>query len=377
MHTANSQSKSQSHDPIRVHLRNLRMVHLRNLWLVLVLILPSTLMAADLPKPTGSTIVSPDAQIELLHTRQVEVEGGLTEGPAVAPDGSIYFSDILRGTNKGMILRFDPKARKTTVFANDSGKSNGLIFDSQGRLVGAQGADYGGRQIVRWDVETGKRTVLADRYQGKKFNSPNDLCLDDQGRVYFSDPRYIGHEPRELEHRAVYRINKDGSVVEVTHNISKPNGLAISPDGKTLYVSEHDNGTDNNDDPEAKPGPRTMRIYAFPLGPDGLPSGPRKTLVDFGEVAGCDGMTVDEHGNLYLAVRNPKRPGVMVVNPEGKEIGFIPTGPPDQEEVSAPVGLPSNVEFGINDEANMLYITAGVSLYRIPLKVKGYHRQYR
>ena len=332
--------------------------------------------ADELAKPTGDTIVSPDAKLELLFTRTAKIEGGLTEGPAVAPDGSIYFSDIPSGTDKGMILRFDPKTKETTVFAEDSYKSNGLICDSEGNLLAAEGADFGGRCVSRWNLKTGQRTVVADRFQGKRFNAPNDICVDRQGRIYFTDPKYVGAETRELEHRSVYRIDRDGTVIEMTHDVAKPNGLAISPDGKTLYVADHDNGTDRID-PAAKdnPKPGVMAIHAFPLGDDGKINGPRRTIVDFGNQPGCDGMTVDEKGNVYLTVRSLKRPGVLVVDPNGKEVAFIPTGATNQKSDS-PIGLPSNVEFGLGEEANVLYVTIDKSLYRIPLKVKGFHVQY-
>jgi gluconolactonase len=344
----------------------------------LCLLMTVTSLAAELPKPTGDRIVSADAKLELLFTRSANISGGLTEGPAVAPDGSIYFSDIPFGKDNGMILRFDPRTRQTTVFTDNSGKSNGLIFDSAGNLLACEGAGYGGRCISRWDVKTGKRTVIADKYGGKRFNAPNDICLDSAGRIYFSDPRYIGDEPRELKHRAVYRIDRDGSVHEVTHEISKPNGVAISPDGKTLYVAEHDNGTDKIDPTQPPPPQGPMAIYAFPLDQQGNVAGKRRTLVDFGEEKGCDGMTVDEHGNIYLTVRSSNRPGVKVVNPEGQEIAFIPTGPQNQKvDVDhPPVGLPSNVEFGLGEQSNVLYVTIDVSLYRIPLKARGFHRQF-
>ncbi len=345
---------------------------------LLYLVIPLS-AAEKIDPPTGSAIVGKNARLEKLFTRQVKSEGGLTEGPAVAPDGSIYFSDILRGTTKGMILRFDPKTKKTTVFAKNSHKSNGLIFNSKGELLACEGADYGGRGYAKWNIKTGKRTVIANRYRGKRFNAPNDICLDRQGRMYVTDPRYLGRESRELKYRAVYRINTDGTVVEITHNVSKPNGIAISPDGKTLYLADHDNGTDAIDPDKAKPKPGPMKIYAFPLGNDGLINGPRKTIVDFGTEAGCDGMTVDSQGRIYLTARSPSRPGVKVITPAGKEIAFIPTGPkmqkPDKDH--PPIGLPSNVEVGIGKEINVLYITVGVSLYRIRLKAKGYHVQYR
>ncbi len=334
----------------------------------------SITFADELPKPTGDGIVSADAKLEHLFTRSAKIQKGLTEGPAVAPDGSIYFSDIPFGTDHGMILRFDPKTKMTTVFTDDSGKSNGLICDAEGQLLACEGSDLGGRCVSRWDLKSGKKTVIANLFQGKHFNAPNDICLDRHGRIYFTDPKYVGAEPRELEYRSVYRIEKDGTVLEITHDVGKPNGIALSPDGKTMYLADHDNGTDRIGSDE-KPKPGAMKIYAFPLGDDGKVNEPRKTLYDFGDQPGCDGMTIDEKGNIYLTARSPKRPGVLVLDPSGKEIAFIPTGLPNQSSEAA-VGLPSNVEFGIGSEAHVLYITIDVSLYRIPLKVKGFHVQF-
>jgi gluconolactonase len=330
--------------------------------------------AAELPPPSGSGIVDASARLELLFTRQAKIEGGLTEGPTVAPDGSIYFSDIPFGKDKGLIMRFDPKTKLTEVFASDSRKSNGLKFGPGGHLYACEGADEGGRAISRWNVKTRQRTVLAERYMGKRFNAPNDLCIDLQGRIYFSDPKYVGSESRELEHRAVYRVDPDGKVIEVTHDIEKPNGLALSPDQRTLYVADHNNGTDRIDpNVKAEPPPQrgAMKIYAFPLGADGLVAGPRKTLVDFGSEAGCDGMTVDAQGHVYLTARSVKRPGVLVIDPAGNEVAFIPTGMPNQSDDGA-TGLPSNVTFGIGEESQTLYITVDKSLYRIRLKVAGF-----
>ena len=337
----------------------------------LVVVLSANLSAfAELPKPTGETIVSPDAKLELLYTRTAKIQGGLTEGPNAAPDGSIYFSDIPFGEDKGLILRFDPKTKKTTVFKEDSLKSNGLKFDAQGRLVACQGSDFGGRAVVRYDIKTGEMTVLADKYQGKRFNAPNDLVIDRLGRIYFSDPKYLGTEKRELEHRAVYRIETDGSVIEITHDVEKPNGVALSPDGKTFYLADHNNGTDRIGSDE-KPKKGAMKVYAFPLDADGKVNGPRKTLYDFGTQNGCDGMTVDSQGHIYLTSRSMKRPGVLVLNPAGKEVAFIPTGLPQAEDATEPVGIPSNVTFGIGEESQTLYITVDKSLFRIGLKVAG------
>ena len=325
-------------------------------------------------EPVENPIVPADAKLELLHTRQVKLNSGLTEGPTAAPDGKIYFTDMPFGKDNGMILCFDPKTMKTTVFTDNSGKSNGLAFDGNGNLLSCDGADGGSRSVRRWNLKTGKSETVADRYQGKRFNSPNDLCLDAKGRIYFTDPRYGGTEPRELPSEAVYRIERDGTVVLITSEVEKPNGVCLSPDQRTLYVGDHNNGGNrlSPDDPEPVRG--AMKIYAFPLDEDGLVNGPRKTLVDFGKENGSDGMRVDAQGNLYIAARSLARPGILVVDPTGKELAFIATGPTNQTGLFEEWrGIPSNVEFGVGDDSNTLYVTIDKSLYRIRLKARGFH----
>src|ERR1051326_1256670 len=125
---------------------------MRSLWiLVLAFALPPACLAADIPTPTGDAIVAGDAKLELLFTRSLEITGGLTEGPAVAPDGSIYFSDIPFGKDKGKTMRFDPKTKKTEIFAKDSHKSNGLFCNAKGELIACEGSDHGGRCVSRWN----------------------------------------------------------------------------------------------------------------------------------------------------------------------------------------------------------------------------------
>jgi gluconolactonase len=335
-----------------------------------------TMMVASGAEPAENAIVPADAKLELLHTRQAKLNSGLTEGPAVAPDGSIYFTDMPFGADNGMILRLDPKTQKVGVFTDKAFKSNGLAFDLEGRLLSCDGADGGGRCIRRWDLKTAQSVVIADRFEGKRLNSPNDLCVDLKGRIYFTDPRYGGTEPRELKHEAVYRIQTDGSVIEITRDVEKPNGLALSPDQRTLYLADHNNGGNRllPTDPEPKRG--AMKVYAFPLDQDGRVNGPRSTLVDFGKENGCDGMRVDTQGNLYLAIRSLARPGILVIDSTGKELAFLPTGPTNQKGLFEEWrGIPSNVEFGIGPDSNLLYVTIDKSLYRIRLKTHGFHPQ--
>lgn len=331
-----------------------------------------TVLALGITARGADDLVPPGSELELLYTRSAPIKGGLTEGVAVAPDGSMYFSEIPFGGDKGMIMRFDPKTKQTTVFATDSHKSNGLMFDAKGSLIACEGSDGGGRSVARWDVKTGKREVIADKYMGKRFNACNDLAIDEKGRIYFTDPRYLGTETRELKHRAVYRIDTDGTVVEVTHDIEKPNGIAVSPDQKTLYVADHNNGTDRIDPTAPAPKKGAMKVYAFPLGSDGLVDGPRRTFHDFGDEEGSDGMTVDTEGRVYLAARTPSRPGILTLDPSGKEVAFIKTGKPQKGE-REPSGNPSNCDFGIGDDKNLLYVTVDKSLYRIRLNATGYH----
>jgi gluconolactonase len=342
------------------------------LWLISLSLARCT--AAD---PPENPIFPEGAKLEVLYTRQAKLNSGLCEGPAVAPDGSVYFTDMPFGKDDGLIVRYDPKTNKTSLFTDKAFKSNGLAFDLEGNLLACDGADGGGRCVRRWNLKTGESKVVADRYMGKRLNSPNDLVVDLKGRIYFTDPRYVGAELRELAKEAVYRIEKDGSVIEITHDVEKPNGLGLSPDQKTLYVADHNNGGNRQspDDPAPKRG--AMKIYAFPLDGDGLVKGERRTLVDFGKESGCDGMRIDTQGNLYMAIRSLARPGVMVIDPQGKKLAFLPTGEPNQtsDRFEDWKGIPSNVEFGVGDQSNTLYVTIDKTLNRVAVKTKGFHPQ--
>jgi gluconolactonase len=268
-------------------------------------------------------------------------EGEFTEGPAYGPDACVYFSDI-----GNRIMKYDPATGKTTEYRNPSGRANGLDFDKEGRLLAAEGANKGGNRRVTRTEKDGKITILADKWNGKKLNSPNDLTTDAKGRVYFTDPRYVGDEPREIDIEAVYRIDPDGKVTQLITDVEKPNGIIIAPDMKTLYVA------DSN--PKGK-----QQLVAFPLKDDGS-VGAKKVLFDFGKERGIDGMSVDVKGNIWGMAGSGDKGGLYVFSPEGKQLAFVPT--PE---------TPTNCCFGGKDK-KMLYVTAGKSLYRMPVNVEGF-----
>jgi len=336
---------------------------------MVALVLTSISLGAAAQQP----IVPPNAKVEKIFDATV-----LTEGVAVAPDGMVYFSDITfshkakddKGAiEAGHIWKYDPASGKTIIFRSPSGMSNGIKFDAQGNMIIAEGADYGGRRVIRTDMKTGKSYIIAAMFESRQLNSPNDITIDNKGRIYFSDPRYLGHEPIDQGIMAVYRIDPDGSLHRIITDAGKPNGVCISPDQKTLYVVSNDNGTSGMErlpDPKATNVPAVplrkgnMALLAYDLADDGTAKF-RKTLVDYAPYDGPDGLVVDTAGNLYVAVRAENRPGICVYSPDGAELAYIPTE------------VPTNVGFGRGNDSNLLYITAGKSLYRIRLNCKGYH----
>jgi gluconolactonase len=295
-----------------------------------------TVAAAVLPLTAGEDIIPANAKLEKLWS-----EGEFTEGPAHGPDGCIYFSDI-----GNRILKFNPKTGKTNDYRNPSGRANGLDFDPEGRLVACEGANTGGNRRVTITDKDGTVRVLTDRYKGKRFNSPNDCTIDTKGRVYFTDPRYVGNEPREIDTESVYRVDPDGTVTQIISDVTKPNGIVLSPDMKTLYLAEsHPKGD--------------RLLLSYPLRADGT-VGARKVLYDFKEDRGIDGMCVDVKGNIHATAGQGKTGGVYVFTPEGKKIGFVST--PE---------TPTNCVFG-DANRKTLYVTAGRSLYRVKLNVEGF-----
>jgi gluconolactonase len=300
---------------------------------------------ADLLAPDGKTTVS--ARVAFL------------EGPAVDADGNLFFSDIFNNR----ILKMDSKGVVST-FRADSGRTNGNTFDAQGRLISCEGTEQGvgRRRMVRTDMTTGQITVLTERFEGKRYNSPNDVCVDTLGRIWFTDP-YYGDDPSILEMgaEAVYRIDPDGKMTRVLSqpDIERPNGIAITPDNKTLYVI----------DSHPRPG-GNRKIWAFEVSAEGTLSGQR-LVFDFGKGRGGDGMRLDMQGNLWVAagIIIPRTggetaevpPGIYVITPQGKLIGRIPI----------PEDVITNLAFGGPDHKT-LYVVSGKSVFKIPLRVAGY-----
>lgn len=302
-------------------------------------------------------IVPQGAQLETLWE-----EGGFTEGAAVASDGTLYFSDFAQpfDLRPARIMKFDPKSGKTTIHCSDSKMANGLMFDRRGRLIACCASPLGGQRALVEVLPSGTLRTIVGTYEGKRFNSPNDLVIDRHGRIYFSDPKYVGPEKMELPSMDVYRFDPDGSLHRVTFDISKPNGVILSPDGRVLYVAETDNGTADSKR-DLNPTKGRMTLNAFPVKNDGT-LGTKTVLVDFGGNTGIDGMTVDVWGNIYAAVRSTERYGIIVYSPAGKERAYIKTPT-----------LPTNCCFGVREQAMTLYVTAGRGFYGIDLKLAGHH----
>ncbi len=299
---------------------------------------------------------------------RIESRVAFTEGPAWRPDGNVFFTDIVNNR----ILRRDPQGQ-LQVYRCPSGRANGLAFDNEGRLLACEGGGEGGNRRVTRTELNGSITVLTDRYGGKRFNSPNDLCVNSHGRIYFTDPRYgprddveqIDSTGKIIE--GVYRIDPSGRVVRIiSHQVDRPNGIAVSADNQHLFVADN-----VNDGPNAVGGNR--RLWRFDLKADGnVNFASRKLLFDWGSDRGPDGLTLDNEGRVYAAAgfNTPNPPaetaekhkaGVYIIHPlEGGVIGFIPV----------PEDMATNCTFGGAD-GKTLFITAGHKLWSFPMNVAG------
>ncbi len=309
-----------------------------------------TLGSVERLDPRFDRLLAPDARIEIL------ADGfDWSEGPIWFPGegGYLLFSDVPRNT----VYRWS-EGTKVRVFLKPSGYtgatprggepgSNGLNADAQGRLVLCQ---HGDRRVARLTPDGGGFATLADRYDGKRFNSPNDSAYKSNGDLYFTDPPYGlpggNTDPtREQPHNGVYRLGRDGVVTLLTTAMTFPNGLAFSPDERTLYVANSD--------------PAKAIWTAFPVQDDGT-LGPGRLFFDATPLAKAgkkglpDGMKVDRDGNLFATGPG----GVLVFDPDGTHLGTLNTGQ-------------NTANCGWGGDGSDLYITADMYLARVRTKTKG------
>lgn len=298
--------------------------HLRSVAVLLALAVP----ALGQDKIPGLGPVGP---VKKLHTGFE-----FTEGPAADAAGNVYFSDI----PKERIHKIDLDG-KLSVFREKTNHSNGLMFNGKGELVACEMDG----QVAAYSADGKNRRVVADKYDGKRFNAPNDLVVDQHGGVYFTDPEFQAPMPFPQGIRSVYYAAADGKVTRLfDKDQPNPNGVILSPDEKTLYVIPSS----------------SARMMAYPVtGPGKIGEG--KVFCELEQAKGQkdrggDGLTVDVKGNLYIT----SGLGLQVFDPAGKKLGVIPV--PEQ---------PANVTFGGKD-FKTLYVTARTSVYTAEMEVAGH-----
>jgi gluconolactonase len=249
-----------------------------------------------------------------------------TEGGARDSEGNVYFTDI----PNNRIHKWDAATNKVSTYFEDSGGANGCWVVGSGLLYICQGAN----RSIAAITSTGKLKVIIDEYSRKKLNSPNDLWRDKRGGIYFSDPRY-GNNRNDMEQDGehVYYLSPRLQVIRVTEDLVRPNGVVGSLDGSTLYISDHGAG----------------KTYSYEIKPNGTLKD-KKLLIK----EGSDGMTIDQHGNIYLT-----NEAVRVFKPDGS---FI-------EAIAIPK-KPSNVCFG-GANGTTVFITARDAVYSLEMKVEG------
>ena len=291
--------------------------------------------------PALDKLIAAEAKIEILATGF-----NWSEGP-VWKDGQLLFSDVPENTVFGWK---EGDATAATVLkpsgslSGDGQGSNGLAVDAKGSLILCQ---HGERRIARLEKD-GSFTSLADKFEGKRFNSPNDLVIAKSGNLFFTDPPYGMKKgtPQDAPYHGIYRLDTDGKVSLIIQDILWPNGIALSPDEKTLYIAVSD-----KDD---------TRLMAYDLQGDGSVKNGRlffhaHPLKSAERKGGCDGMKVDTQGNIWTTGPG----GVLIISPEGKHLGTILTG---QNTGNCAWGGPNK---------DVMYVTADMFLLRVKTQVKG------
>ncbi len=300
-----------------------------------LLLLYPTLEHVDAQNDSGlDRIVADGAELE-----QIAAGFGFTEGPATDSTGQLFFTDLRSGT-----INVLARDGSTSVFRTSrEDAANGLAFDTQGRLYACEG---GSGRLTRTEND-GQITVLSDQFGTTRFNSPNDLALSRDGQIYFTDPFFGNRSSQPQPVTGVYRIAPDGQVHLANGDFDRPNGIALSPDERILYV------TNDNPSPQGE-------IWAFDIQADGALAN-KRLFATAGQV--MDGMSVDAEGNVYatsfLSGRRAEGRGVYVYSANGELLGLILT--PEQ---------PTNCTL----TGNTLYVTASTTVHSIQLKVSGVKR---
>jgi gluconolactonase len=306
--------------------------------LVLLCLTASLLIVAALPLHAGDGAkpipgVGPVGKVVKLHTKF-----GFTEGPAHDKDGNIYFSDI----PNSRVHKVDTKG-ELSVFREKTNGANGLMLNAKGEIVACE---MGAGRVVAYSADGKDVRVIADKYEDKRFNAPNDLVLDKAGGVYFTDPSFNAPKPLPQGKTCVYYVAADGKVTRLIDDLKNPNGVILSPDEKTLYVIPT-GPAEMMSYPVEGPGKLGKgKVFCKLVGKDGKP----------GSGSGGDGCTIDTKGNLYVT----STIGIQVFDPEGKFLGAIAI--PEQ---------PANVTFG-GTKMQTLYVTARTSLYTVEMEATGH-----
>jgi YD repeat-containing protein len=287
-------------------------------------------------------LLAPGAHVE-------KIAGGFThaEGPLWHPDGYLLFGD----TPRDRIMRCDP-AGVVSVFREPCGRTTALGWDPQGRLVAneSHGGEEGARRVSRQEKD-GHWATLADRYADRRLNSPNDLTIDGRGRIYFTDPRYSKRETMEQPGEWVFRIDPDGRLTAVIRTLTRPNGILVTRDGRTLFVADNPVTAGN------------AALWAFDLDADGNATNGR-AVHDFHGPRGIDGMTLDKTGRIWAAAGANETAAILVFELDSARRAA---------KVVTTIGLPetpTNCTFG-GARADELYITSDASLFRIRTSVQG------
>ena len=314
---------------------------------------------AVLTPPVGAAttgILAPGAKWEEIS----RIGLASSEGVIADRNGIVYATELSRAADAGgyypcgTIWRYDPRTGTIDKFMQPSGVANGLHFDRNGDMIIAQssGVFCAERRVIRRSMRTGAIKVLADSYQGKRLIGTNDVTSDAAGRIYFTDARYTDRGPIELPN-AIYRVDPDGKITQISTDIYRPNGIEVSPDGRRLYVAatNHAGLEKNPNGPEKDAfGITGGGLVRYDLDASGNISNGRVIYRD--DTIFGDSMAMDVDGNLYATFHNsnPKDPKgyIVVIDPEGRVIERITT--PERS-------LPTNVGFGRGTDENSLYLT--------------------